>query len=461
MPVKQWVQYQFLNAGRYAYTDDGDFWDSAGLVASQEFSCVRPLPAFSVKSYPTGFKKPANVSFYIGESFFLFDGRNASNQPVSMALTSDFSLDSIGLNIPLTLSTLSDSIHWGGELWRIFSGTVYKSTTSFDSGHKLKRVRAYGNRLFFFSDYAVYKLNRACTALEKYIDLTSNSFPLQLSFVAPYRQYILIVHQRADGTLTFNRMADNSGVGLHEIVSSNIGTIEFPGAFAYRPDPFCIHQGDVYFILPTETTSSQTVYTLYLYKDNAIKAIAAITHDPLPYDRSAVFLRLLSWNNHLVLLLENDVYVLAGRTFTTWTSFRIDEDWYAYQSLYVAGTELVFTYQDTDGLEAFSHTNGQFTTGGSLTTSWLDMGQPGTKKFLHNITAVLDAAYSGQTTTIQYRTDFSDTWITAVSAASGTNHRADALKVEFYTIQIKLTLNNTAATAPGIRALSCLYSHPN
>ena len=126
------------------------------------------------------------------------------------------------------------------------------------------------------------------------------------------------------------------------------------------------------------------------------------------------------------------------------------------------GNQLVVTGKDgaTEGVHRTGAVDHQ---DGYLITSKLTFDQPGRTKRLERITAILSGADTDFKVILKYRTDDTTGWTTASTANNTRIATVGALGVSFYTLQVRVDLDDDSGNDNDIRleSLSVIYTREN
>ncbi len=466
--IKTWVQTKFKQSGRWQHSNEGDFYQSTGLHFDDKRAIIRPLPAIvSYGDLPASFSPYVIYGGVIDESLYVLGENEASPYLTHVrwylynSVTGMWELDAAEDLAGVTYVSFDPSNNQPlevikGNVFYIAKAMILRTDSElsgadefYNPGSYMIGLASYSNVLFAYdSSGRIYRANTDSTSMAVYLDTRGISFGPDIIFMAPFHQYIAVIAIDYQGAIKAYRLQDFYGQKLHEIASYPI-TPNGGAATAV------IHNNNIYILVPCRITTTNYQYSVFSFDGKDINLVATLATSNDGYSNA----KILSWRGELVLCAGDTLYLLSGGQFIQ------------YQNLGSANPESVRIFTAANALAIYGNnpagtatqlwiTDDGLALDGEIITSWLDMDATGISKFLHNLTTVIDSpSTSSHTATIYYRTDYQETWQTAVTGG-GHLISSPQLKVNFYAIQIKVALADAENTEIGIASISATYGLP-
>jgi len=471
MTIRSWDITEWRRAGQWNYETKGDFFAMSGLYYDIRLGGVRRLPSFDAfTNWAAGFDTVMGAFYDAANGRYYFVGKTSGGNLANSYYEEDWGFgatNDLGKAVsgdPLTRYH-KNVIYWGGFAWyAVGSGSpsglfrhsdLSASVNSYYTVTQPNFLVPYGDRLFVVNVAGSILLqDEADTTLEVFFvpraDLTSLD-------MLPFHQFLLYMVAAEGGWINLNRVTDTTVDVFHDLttVQGVTGVINPNSGVAGIP---AVVVGDVvYFLSGNFDSLNKTRWSVFGFDGRSVEHIAYL---PL-VDVNFKSVGLHVWREQLILHIDQKIYMLHGGAFTVWTeSLAVDAPLYVNTKAYRLGDELCVV-ATSDSNEGFYHT-GTGLMDGYVESSWLPMNTPSLEKQLHGIAVVLDSSSSSVTVTIKYRADFSDTWITAVSAADSRLIRVDNIRAAFYWLQVRVEIadESLAGVDVAIVSLGISYSVP-
>jgi len=472
--IKTWTQRRFERAnvdlalpsgGKDAHT----VADLYCLAPDPNTGILRRGPGWTLaQAFPSGFKLPAGAFYDQANQRFCFIGENASGDCVLIYTTSFTSWSGPHTLVSgKALGGLSgrNVAYWGGYLWIItddgylYRGTSYTSAlSSFYSGGDAQLLAPMNDRMFAATSNGTVLRLTSTPGMGAYHDPVGDLNPV---FLAAFHQYMTVVSQGDDDAIHIFRLPDYSAHGLHQL-----GTLPTPTYGGDEGCPFALYDDRIWLLTARQRqTASQYGIDAYAFNGSRIERAAYLDGQPAATDPDAS--GLLVWNNRLVYyrldVSANNGHtfkVLAGDTFVDYAPL----SGYGGAGLltpvaWALGDYLVVTSAG-GGDGQLHYANRSSLQDGYVVTSRLDMGYPGRKKRLEQITAILDGAAADFKTVVKYRVDDVGGWTTATTADNSRIARVAGLGVEFYLLQLRVELDDDTGNEEdiGLECVAVTYS---
>ena len=282
-----------------------------------------------------------------------------------------------------------------------------------------------------------------------------------------FRDYFMLFGRQNDGTMVIYRVDDQEPVSIRQlaILPSETGQYKPESSDKDWSAPYVVHEDRVYFSPGAYRTYSATPefdrVPIYVFDGNSVELVDVVDPGFVPDVWG-----LLSRKGRLLLYfaatLEQYVYVLSGGRFTEILSST--ERMQPYGDVYSVGGELVMNTEVSvggdDGVRFLrSAANNVFT------SSWLDMGNPTSVKYLSRISAVISGQATDLEVKVEYRTELNGTtssWTTAVANTDNVRYvSGEDLGARFELLQIRVTFTDNTATDPDARleSIAATYSY--
>jgi hypothetical protein len=484
--IRTWDQSKFILPGRkfQSYKDEGEFDDISGLYPDRRNECLRRGPGWSSHvPWPTaagtfeGFSHCNAVVLDADENSFVFLGKltTPANHLASVhwsrdskALVDKYDMTTdLGASYPSMGHHQRDVLYLGGKLYiisasyDIYWGANLSSQPADNQAGTFGIVCPYGDKVFLADSTqgVIHRLNAAGTSFDVYY--TPRTY-LQTLAIFPYREFLCVIGRLADGVLGVYRIPDVFIQTSHQIGVIPDATARYASGTARSAGSPFAQIGEYVYMLtgylnPIETGLMQ----LYSFDGAHIRYVGDL--DGIPARSSCRALGLLPWHGrlccfalassgtaHYLKMLQRDRFIdfapLSGTLVTL-------------SAVYEVGGDLVLIAEDGAGNEGFYYTEGL--SDGWVTTTYLDMGQPGRLKTLHSITAHMSDQADDFFVKLYYRVDDTAAWTQAGTTQEQTiRPTAEDLDTEFYVLQIKVELDDDTGNDEdiAIEKISVTYS---
>jgi hypothetical protein len=231
---------------------------------------------------------------------------------------------------------------------------------------------------------------------------------------------------------------------------------------------FAIHNDILYFtpgrIRTLDGASIRYHIDVYTFNGSHIERISTLLN--IPYTPETV--GFLTWRDSLIYYAINDgdttpqIKVLVGDDFIDFASPTVAEQ-NGYQPWIgnLNGQLVMTAYHATNG-EGLHYAGRGSLADGYVITSRLDFDSPGRQKRLEQLSVTMNDAAASFNVIIKYRTDDNTSWTTAVTTANSRIIRATALGVNFYTLQIRVDLDDDSGGNKDYRitAINAIVTEP-
>jgi hypothetical protein len=269
-------------------------------------------------------------------------------------------------------------------------------------------------------------------------------------WITAYRNYVLAVSRSESGTFQILRVPDTWGA-FYELTASLYGGVHPDYGSLYTVHDSQIVFSPGYFVKP----DGDLELDILAFNGSLLSHYARISHAPNTGTTGApTSAGLFVWRGELV------YYALAGASQQI---FKIVKDGQVIDLPDLAasvsgltspiaaslGGEIVATADD--GSEGVHHLGAGSLSDGYYVSSRLDFDLPGEQKRLNHITVLLDRAASDFKIVVKYRTDDNTSWTTATTANNTTRAAATNLDVAFYTLQLRVDLDDDTGNDEDIR----------
>jgi hypothetical protein len=356
---------------------------------------------------------------------------------------------------------------WGGYLWVIDNaGELWAATDYWNGLDKiydttaLQVLGAMNDRLFAGdADGDVLRLN-AGPSMGAYL---SNVALLNPKFMAPFRQYLTVVCTGDDDSVHIHRLPDWQAHAFHQL--GRLPCTPFPAS--NLGCPYALFEDKIWILTGQQAQSDGTfIIECYAFDGSQIRRAAVVT-DLADY-QTAVTCGLLVYNNRLLFhwgqvgKTYHHFHALVGDRFLPWAPLTgLNAEGSVKPFAAALSDFLICVSSDTDGTTPkIQVARRDQLQDGYVVTSRLDMGYPGRKKRLEQITVTLDGADADFDVKIYYRVDDASAWTLDTTAAG--SRLAQALKIgaEFYLLQVRVDLVDGSGDDLdiGIEAVNVTYS---
>jgi hypothetical protein len=302
-------------------------------------------------------------------------------------------------------------------------------------------------------------------SLDSYYDPVAD---LNIHFMGPFHQYLLLVSRAEDGLITLHRLPDVNPLVLHDVDHLRAASGAYPYASPFTDGcMFAIHGSRLYFTSGWHAPGAGTELDVYGFDGTRVEWVARLRDLPDEGDvRSAGLLvwqeELLFWfvrsdstSQEIRMVMGDDTISFLQKTATHSN----------YSAVYSLGGELVLVCKSGSD-EGFYHTAAETLSDGHFISSKHDFGFPGRLKRLEQITAILDGNDADFDVVLKYRTDDASSWTTAatvadtrVAKATGIGARGSG-PVTFNTLEVRVDVVDGSGSDLdyAIEGVSVLYS---
>jgi len=443
-----WTQRTWTRPGIALQDRAGDYWELEGLIPTDDRRALRRLPAWAgPEAHDIA---DVQAMFYDRDNDrFVLMGVDASGDLVTQYADSGWSWSSTFLHTAgrsLQGLRYHNCVYWGGYLWTIdnagTSGAIRRypdyTTTSgstADTTYSPHALLPLGDRMYMIeTDGHVYRRNDADTGWDSYFE---PQHPIAVLFCSAYREALLLVTRGDDGALVLYQVPHYSAIPSDPVLhTAHLVAVDSPLSAAPTPDQYAVH-GDALYLAPAPYPTADGNARVDVYRYNGARTARAAQLSLPRTDHVG----LTAWRGELILYaLEGGsaaLYVLQDGGFTQFGGTGGIDPGAGYAPLCRAlGRELVI--DTASGLYHAGHAGYQE---GTLTTSWLDMGDPARPKRLERLVALAEPAASGVTLTLRYRVDEETAWAEAASATNMRRVAATDLGVAFHALQVQVALS--------------------
>jgi hypothetical protein len=479
--IKEFTQQSWLQADINLYRSPGDFDELYALYPDVTRRQLQRGPAWSGhRAFGTGgggteHLKNVHSIFWDPDGGYLvavgtfYDGAN-SYIGSAVCSPTDFAWSA-----PYTLVTATDAlggrdghncIWWGGDLYVIgaddyvYRGSSYTGAlTAFYSTANADILCPSGDRMYMITEAGdIKRLNAIDSAFEAHY---TNVGYLKMLHASPFRNQLVIIGRQDDGTIHVYQVPDRAIAqpgSMQEITRLPSETADLPSYGS------CITiYDDELYLTPGAYKMEGSVksYDIYRFNGHNLKRIARIPTSSW----SPTAAGFLNWRGELVFYVVSvsggsatfDIYTLLGDRFVKFAPLANSNISGNHNALFSAAGYLIATGMGASEQGTHNHAGFQ---DGYLVTSRLDMGSPARLKRLERIVVLLDGAAANYSTIIKYRTDDNTSYTTAATQTNTRRAVADAIGAEFYTLQIRIDLDDDTGLNQDIRidGLSVLYS---
>jgi hypothetical protein len=464
--IEEWVQDSWLRPGIEVFERAGDFGNAWGMYPDANQTRLRRSPGWSAHiAWPADFDWCEDTFYDRYLDCYLFVGRKISISTLAIARYSNEWGFQMLLNqgVVVTSTVLTGAhgrciAHLSGDLYYLAESDVYRAHPWPDPATLLFPGPPYMNILAHYGGY-LYGADTQGTIYRIADDLAAMNVeytpPTRIDFVfmAPFNQYILLAARNDDGHIQLFRLADLEPARLHQLQGAPTSTGITPSVDSWTwGNPFALCQSKLYFLPGFSRDGRGTRCALLAFNGSRVEVVAEI--GDLPALETMKSAGLLAWNDQVVFyVLRNDttehiVCLLVG----TGTS-REERGGFidfmpttavagaARTGLYCLANNLVLTAEDVVGNEGFHRPTG-LQNGCYWESSWLHFGQPGLRKNLQSIVALLSDAAASFTVQLYYRIDYAADWMLAGTVANSRRAAVAGIDVEFYVLQVKVAFDD-------------------
>jgi hypothetical protein len=485
--VQTWDQSKFLRPGRkfQSYKDEGEFDDISGLYPDRNGERLLRGPAWSSHvPWPSaaetfvGFSK-ANVVLPAGDSnYFIFLGKltTPANHLASVVWSRDSEsvvnkydmTTNLGTGYPSMGLHQRDVLYFGDKLYLIsadndiyWGENPYTEPASTYAGSFLTLAN-YGDKTFMGKlDGTIYRLAASDAAWTTFY--TPFQY-LQALALYPFHDFLCIIARHTTGAIGLYRLPDTNALTSHQIGMIHGSTARYTAASTehFSGCPFAQLADDLYLLTGYLNPIESNTMHLYKFDGTHLRYTAELTG--LPDVDACGSLGLLPWRGRLVAYALEDsatthlLKLLVGDRFVDFAPVT-SKTLASYSAMYQAGGDLILIAEDGAGNEGFFYTQGL--SDGYVTTTYLDMMQPGRKKQLHSITAHLSRSITDFFVKLYYKIDDAQSWTQAGTSQEETiRPTAEDLDQEFYLLQVKVEIDDDTGDNEdiAIEKISASYS---
>jgi len=351
-------------------------------------------------------------------------------------------------------------MHRNGYLYFIDVNKKVNRGVSYNSSPSIIYSTTDARALFSHNDRAylatnsgqILRLNSGNTAFEAYYTPLN---PINIIWIGAYRGYIVIFAKTDNGTTVLHKLTN--APELLTITEIDTGSRLFYRNTAQPGDKlFALYKDAIYFS-PGRTENVDGTHTINIFTFNG-SSVEHITQIPDSITTPA-FAGFLVWRNKLIFYqlrgteAENTFKLLVRDQFTTLPSLTPNPQGAAPAIASILGNLYVRTENAyKEGYYTLGNDNLQ---NGHLITSYLDLKYPNQQKYLNKITVLTDQAQENLSTVIKYRINDELAWTTLTTATNTRYASAQpASPTRFYTIQIRVDINDGSANKHNVRILS-------
>lgn len=473
-----WTQREWKRANVELYQQQGDFYTTYNLLIAADGLLKRGPAWSSMVSYASGIQNIEGGFWDDANNRFVLVGEDDGATPSKIAVCYHNSIwgagtvhETVTATAGLGGKSMQNVQYWGGDLWLIGSDKhVYRGSdyttgtlTDFDSDGDAEILFPVGDRMYLVrSDGEVERLNAADSAFEQHYHPIAS---LDIVYATAFRGYILLAARGDDGTLFLYRLPDRgteTPITLHETARIN-GTGNYPAngcLFALYNDQLYFSPGRTYTL---EGATARYWIDIYTFTGSHIEPVTRLLNHPyfnettglIPYQDRLIYYALnkVGTTPQLKILHGDALLDLAPPT---------PNDSGGYIWLGTLNGQLVLSMLTDAAAEGTFHAGAGTLGDGYIITSKLDFGSPGRQKRLEQLTVILDSATTDFKTVIKYRTDDSTDWTTATTSNGTRIARATALGVSFYTLQLRIDLDDDSGLNCDhrIAAINALVTEP-
>jgi hypothetical protein len=475
MRVTTWQQDQFITPARELHRWPGDFTTLDELVPSLDNqSLERPDTDATHLTHPANFTWAKAILYDHAYNRFVVIGKSTE----VAADIGNYTINHDDLTKTSLYTVASTPGGLGGHhkqnavyaydyLWTIsIGGSVYRQDMHNSAASEVYDGSIDGaviilpvlDKLWLIDDTgAIHTWNQADTQFDSYYDPPVD---IDVRFAVPYRGHVYLFTRPDDGSLIVYRIDDEAPASLHQVTWLPPATGEYQPAddAQDRVTAFTLHDDTIIFSPGAYITYGNDFQQLpvYAFSGSQIELLDIVD---APFQSPTAW-GLHSWRGRVLLYFiksgDQRLYTLTGDRFLQFsdTAYTIP----TYGDLYcVAGDLLIVaTVGGSDGVYHLQHCSSP----SIFTSSWLDMGHPASKKHLVRLAAIISNPETDTKTKIEYRTE-GGSWTEAVEEANARHVDVGNLGVDFYMLQIRVTLTDTGDPNDDVtlESLGATYSY--
>ena len=470
MRVQHWQQDQFITPNRYYHHSAGDFWSLDALLPARDNQSLKRMPSWTGHiDYVSNFDYPFGAYYEVLNNKFYFIGTDTANSDIGQMVIEHADLSTSGVH---QLSSTPSEIGGRHKLnvaaalnsfWLVGSDRdVYRTATTpggytaaaYTGGdaHALLTVR---DTIFMLTQTDdLYRYDNDASAFASYLD----NPVINVEYMMHYRENIVLFCRQPDGALYVYLVDDRPPADLRQLAYIETATGRYvpDDVAASWATPWAIQEDKLFFSPGVYWSSSSDceVIPIWLFDGNSVELVDKVDAPVVPTAWG-----LVQWRGRLILYFLSAsaqyIYLYHGGRFVQVLDGALtcpdDADLYPMAGeLWLPTTESA-----TDGwtrLEDYED--------GVFISSWIDMGRPTVQKHLLNLSAVVSDAVADFYTKIEYRTE-SGSWTQAANTANARHIVATDLGVDFYLLQIRVTLDDNTGNDEEIEleSIAATYSY--
>jgi len=480
---KEFIQRDWLRPGMNVYRNPGDLYSLTALLPD-EHGLLKRMDAWSSPvDLGTGIVKVRGGFWDDANNRYVVIGQDKAT-PADKLVCTYFSSAWVLKGTVYDLSAATTGLggkdqlnvsYWGGDLYvigadsKVYRGSDYTAgLAAFYATADAWILFPAGDRMYMVTTSGlVYTLNAADNAFALHYDPIA---ALDIQYATAFRGYLLLFARGDDGTMSIYRLPD----AATETPKAMQELAHVPGS-GDLPDYgllFTNHQDKIYFSPGRQPRfDSNRDIPIYSFNGSQITRAAVITATAVSASEAV---GLTSWQDQLLFYAldtggDQVLKIMVGDGFADLPTISPAVTASYVPWLGVMGTsEIVMSGNDASSGEGVYHIGGTHEMGntdladGTLVTAWMDMGFPGKEKYLNSITVLLTAANANVEPEVYYRVNGATDWTTATTTANVTRANAENLKTSFFTLQVRVIIddNNTTASKQDIRidTMSVRYS---
>ena len=459
MKLQHWKQDTFTTPNQYHYRKPGDFYSLDGLIPAIDGRTLKRMPSWTGHvDFVANFSRPYGAFYHTDRQQFHFVGTSAATPPNNtlgvMTITHENNVaggvHSVGSGATAAIARLGGNHKQNlqftmGEFWfmawdgHAYTGTIHTSSTptTVYSAHDAISLLTVRDTIYLIDTLDdIYRWNPTTSAFESFLDSTME---LNIRYALHSCENIVMLSRLDDGSLIIYAIDDRPTAELRQIVRLPHESASYlaDDPSAEFSTPHAIHNDQLYFSpgLYWSDESDADVAPIWRFDGNSVELVENVDVLCIPYCWG-----LTTWRGRLLLyFIKNQsqhIYTLHGSRFVQiLDAAYTTEDW---ADLYSLAGELWLPVEDT-GTQGWMRLDDY--QDGVFTSSWLDFDRPITQKHLVNLSAVISSPIADFNVKLEYRTE-SGSWTQAANTANARHVLATDLDVDFYLLQIRVTLDD-------------------
>jgi hypothetical protein len=353
---------------------------------------------------------------------------------------------------------IMDDFWWvgaDGDLYKAANYTGYAPSEIFSTYDTLS-IHPIRDTIYLIDQHErVLQWNPDTTSFDLFYE---PAMDLKLYHCLHYRGDLVMFSRPDDGSLIIYRLDDTEPTHLTQLlrVPSESATFVPAAASAQWGTPWAMHDDRLFFSpgLYWSQDSDAEVAPIWRFDGNSVEVVENVD---VPFVPNAW--GLVTWRGRLLLYFIRDgdqrIYLYHGGRFTQILDGDYAcEDW---SDLYSIAGELWLPTLD-GAVEGWTRLDAYET--GVFTTSWLDVDRPTVQKHLSHLSAVVSDAKDDVAVKIEYRTE-GGAWTTAVETEEARHVVATNLGVDFYLLQLRITLTDDSGNDEDLEleSIGATYSY--